>query len=158
MRKWVLAAVAAAALAAPSAASAQGLPDGGIGFARTIGPAHMSKGGHQAVLTVRYSCASGDHLWVSLKQSRSGRRDRAIKKEGSGAGHVSATWLDSHRELAVCDGRKRTAQFYVDQLEPGKYGHLRRGVAWLQFCVTDSKLPEAQSLTTYLPTWVRVRR
>src|SRR4051812_17933609 len=55
VRKCVLAAVAAAALAAPSAASAQGLPDGGIGFARTIGPAHMSKGGHQAVLTVRYS-------------------------------------------------------------------------------------------------------
>jgi hypothetical protein len=157
MRKYVLAALAAV-LIVPASASAQGLPGGGIGFARTIGKAHISKNGRQAVLTVRYSCAAGgDHLWVSLKQSASGRRDPAIRKEGSGGGHVSASWLDSHREVATCDGRRRTAQFYVDQAEPGKYGHLRRGFAWLQFCVTNSTLPEAQSLVTYLPTWVRVR-
>src|SRR3954447_3258276 len=159
MRKCVLAAVTAAALAVPASASAQ-MPPGPIGFARTIGPAHVQKGGTQARLTVRYSCTAGNHLWVSLKQSASGRRNRAIQNEGSGQGHVSATWLDSHRETATCDGRRRTAQLYVDQAEPGKYGHLRRGVAWLQFCVTnqtDPNNPEAADLTTYLPAWVKVR-
>jgi len=159
MRKCVLAAVTAAALAVPASASAQ-LPPGAIGFARTIGPAHIQKSGSQARVTVRYSCAAGNHLWVSLKQSGSGRRDKAISGEGSGEKKVAVTWLDSHRETATCDGRNRTAQFYVDKVEPGKYGHLRRGVAWLQFCVTnqtDPNNPEAADLTTYLPTWMRVR-
>jgi hypothetical protein len=95
---------------------------------------------------------------VSLKQSASGRRDNRIKKEGSGGGKVAATWLDSHREVAICDGRKRSAQFYVDKAEPGKYGKLRNGWAWLQFCVTDQtdpNNPESAKLTTYLPKWVR---
>jgi hypothetical protein len=156
VNKYVLAAVAVGALAVPSTASAQ-LPGGGVGYAKTIGKVQTSKHGKQAVVTVRYSCSSGDHLWVSLKQSHNGRRDNRISREGSGEKKIAATWLDSHREVAVCDNRKRTAQFYVDQAEPGKYGHLRRGVAWLQFCVTNSKLPEAQALTTYLPKWVRVR-
>jgi len=156
LNKYVVGAVAAAALAVPSTASAQ-LPPGGIGYAKTIGKVHTSKGGKQAVVTVRYSCSSGDHLWVSLKQSHNGRRDNRISGESSGEKKIAASWLDSHREVVVCDSRKRTAQFYVDQVEPGKYGHLRRGVAWLQFCVTNSKLPEAQALITYLPKWVRVR-
>jgi hypothetical protein len=111
-------------------------------------------------VTVRYSCSAGNHLWVSLKQSRNGRRDNRISGERSGEKKIAATWLDSHREVAVCHNRKRTAEFYVDQAEPGKYGRLRRGVAWLQFCVTnqtDPANPESAALTTYLPKWVRVR-
>lgn len=145
------------ALAAPSAASAQ-MPPGKIGYARTIGTVRIDNGGKQALVALNYSCKSGNHLWVSLKQSASGRRDNRIKNEGSGGGKVAATWLDSHREVAVCDGRKRSAQFYVDKQEPGKYGKLRNGWAWLQFCVTnetDPNNPESSEVTTYLPKWVR---
>lgn len=160
MRKSVLAAaVTAAAFIVPAGAQAQGLPPGGIGYAKTIGSVHASKSGKKATLTVRYSCDRGDHLWVSLKQSRSGRRDNAISGEGSGGKKIAKTWLDSHRNAAICDGQRHTGRFGVDKKEPGKYGHLRRGVAWLQFCVTDSTKPEMDpaGLVTYLPKWVRVR-
>jgi hypothetical protein len=157
VKKHLLAAITVAALAAPASASAQTLPTGGVGFARTVGPVHIQKGGQQGLLTVRYSCSAGTHLWVSLKQSRTGALDDNIRGEGSGGRKVAKTWLDTHRETATCDGRRRTAQFYVDQREPGKYGRLRRGVAWLQFCVTTGTTEADTKVTTYLPKWVRVR-
>jgi hypothetical protein len=158
MKKLVLATVTAAALALPTAtSSAQSLPAGGVGFARTVGTVRIDNHGHQALVGVYYSCSAGNHLWVSLKQSRSGRRDNRIKKEGSGGRKVAKAWLDSHREIAICDGRRRAAQFYVDQREPGKYGRLRRGYAWLQFCVTSGTNEADSKITTYLPKWIRVR-
>jgi hypothetical protein len=100
MKARILAA-AAVALAIPASASAQGLPLRTIGYAHTVGPAHIQKGGKQAVLTVRYSCAKGNHLWVSLKQSGSGSRDNRIRTEGSGEKKVAKTWLDSHNPEAA---------------------------------------------------------
>jgi hypothetical protein len=47
--KPVLAAIAATALVVPAGASAQQLPNGGIGYAKTIGKVRVSKSGKQAV-------------------------------------------------------------------------------------------------------------
>jgi hypothetical protein len=156
--KFVVSLAASAVLAVPATAQAQ-LPPHGIGDARTIGNVHIQQGGKKATLTVRYSCTRGDHLWVSLKQSRSGRRNVRIQREGSGGKKVAKTWLDSHRNPVVCDGKRHQAKFSVDKLEPGKYGKLRKGVAWLQFCVTDSTKPDMDpsGLTVYLPKWVKTR-
>ena len=142
------------ALAAPSTASAQQ-----IGYAKTIGTVRIENKGTQALVALNYSCKSGNHLWVSLKQSRSGRRNVRIQREGSGGKKVAKTWLDSHRNPVVCDGKRHQVKFSVDKLEPGKYGKLRKGVAWLQFCVTDSTKPDMDpsGLTVYLPKWVKTR-
>lgn len=159
MKRIALAATVAA-LAVPAAAQAQGLPLQTIGGpANTVGKVHRSHGGHQAVVKVHYTCAAnGNHLWVSLKQSATGAKNKAIEKESSGGKKVAKSWLDSHRDKAVCDGKSHTANFKVDQKEPGKYGHLRKGFAWIQFCVTDSTKSEDDpaALVTYLPKWVRV--
>jgi hypothetical protein len=158
--KFILGLGLSIAMIPASTASAQGLPEQGIGYARTIGTTHISKHGKQATLTVRYSCDRGDHLWVSLKQSATGKRNPAIQAEGSGGKKVAKTWLDSHRNPVVCDNQRHTARFTVDQKEPGKYGKLRRGSAWLQFCVTDSSITDMndpRGLVTYLPKWVPVR-
>jgi hypothetical protein len=103
-----------------------------------------------AKLRVRYTCAAGEGLWVSAKQSRSGRRDRRLTREGSS--EVAASWLQSHRNRFVCDGTSHTATFTIDKVERGSKGRLRRGRAWVQFCVTTE-----QGLVLSKAGWVRVR-
>jgi hypothetical protein len=155
MKKFVLAAMTALALVVPAAASAQSpIPE--IGYANVLGPIHASDSGTEARLHVRYSCSSGEHLWVSVKQSASGAVNPAIEAESSGENHVSATWLDSHRNSVICDGRAHQDWFIVDQVEPGKYGALVRGKAWVQFCVTDENIPTNFGLVTYHTEWSKV--
>jgi hypothetical protein len=104
-----------------------------------------------AELKVRYSCKSGTTLWISLKQSKSGAKDKRLKKEGSSA--VAHTWLQSHRNTVKCDGKKHTKKFAVDKVEPGSKGRLKAGQAWLQFCVTEAA---TQKLTVSVARWVKV--
>src|SRR4051812_11083413 len=59
---------APAALAAPATAT-------------FLGPIHVS--GKKATLSVRYSCPSGQNVWVSAKQLASGGREARLTKEGS---------------------------------------------------------------------------
>jgi hypothetical protein len=84
---------------------------------------------------VRYRCRSGEVVWVSAKQTASGRKGKALKREGSS--QVAATWLQSHRNPLRCDGKKHTARFRVDRREEGSKGRLVAGQAWVQFCITE---------------------
>ena len=85
-----------------------------------------------ATVTASYVCPEGFHLWVSAKQSATGQYDRRLEQEGSSA--VSAAWLESHPTNFVCDGTRRTQTFTITNQEQG-FGTLRRGVAWVQFCL-----------------------
>ena len=109
-----------------------------------------SKGG-TAKLRVRYTCSTGQTLWISAKQTRDGRRDARLTEHGSSA--IAASWLQSHRNPIVCDGTRRTTSFTMDEVEPGSKGRLRRGTAYVQFCVTAE-----DALTYSKNAWVKVRR
>lgn len=85
-----------------------------------------------ATVTASYVCPEGFHLWVSAKQSSSGRYDGRL--EGEGSSGVAGAWLQSHPTDFTCDGSRHTQTFTIDTLEQG-FGSLRRGVAWVQFCL-----------------------
>jgi hypothetical protein len=151
--RTIAAAAGALALAAtPVAAIAQeqgGQTTPPAKTAKAVGKAER-QGKKSATLKVKYSCASGDTLWISLKQVKSAKKDVALKKEGSSA--ASAAWLQSHRNKIACDGKERTRTFTVDKVEQGSKGTLKKGYAWLQFCVT-----QGQDLTVSVSGWVQVR-
>ena len=117
--------------------------------AKAIGKVHRTSKS-TAELKVRYSCKSGTTLWISLKQSKSGKKDNRLKKEGSSK-HAH-TWLQSHRNTVTCDGKSHTKTFTVDKVEPGSKGRLKAGRAWWQFCITNVN----QQLTVSKATWVKV--
>jgi hypothetical protein len=142
------AAVAALATAAAPATGVAAAPKPAK-TAAAIGKVHRT-GKDTAELKVRYSCKSGTTLWISLKQSKSGKKDKRLKKEGSSK--VAHTWLQSHRNTVTCDGKKHTKTFTVDKVEPGSKGRLKAGQAWWQFCVTDA----TQQLTVSKAAWVKV--
>jgi hypothetical protein len=111
--------------------------------------------GETAAVTVRYVCSGGDHLWVSAKQSANGRQDRRLEGEGSSA--IAAAWLQDHPATGVCDGRWRTQTFAIDNEEETPwgtlgFGALRKGVAWVQFCVTGE-----QGLLVNATRWAAVQ-
>jgi hypothetical protein len=108
--------------------------------------------GKQATLKVRYRCASGEALWVSAKQTKSGRSATRLMKEGSSRG--SAAWLDSHRDRFACNGKMHTGTFSIDTVEKGTKGALKSGTAWVQFCVTKGK----EDLVLSKSGWVTVAK
>ena len=122
----------------------------GTASSTAIGKVHRTSE-TTAELKVRYSCKSGSTLWISLKQSKSGKKDKRLKKEGSSK--VAHTWLQSHRNTVTCDGKKHTKKFTVDKVEPGSKGRLKAGRAWWQFCITDAT---TQKLTVSKAGWVKV--
>jgi hypothetical protein len=143
-----LAAAAALALIAAPAAMAQNAdPNARAHF---LSPIKVV--GKQAKLKVRYRCSSGEALWVSAKQAKSRKRDPEIKKEGSSK--VSAAWWQSHRNTFTCDGQYHTAKFSIDKVEPGSKGRLKKGRAWVQFCVTEGE----ETLILSKSGWVKVKR
>jgi hypothetical protein len=134
MRRFlVFAAVATMALVGAASAGAQD-DSFTVGDAAVLGPVHVR--GDVAQVHVRYSCDVGDHIWVSVKQSASGNVDPAVSGDGSGFGGLAATWWQSHRNTFTCDGKRHVAWFTVDTVEPGSRGQLRKGSAWVQFCIT----------------------
>lgn len=92
----------------------------------------------------------GQTLWVSAKQSASGRKDRRLAKEGSSK--VASAWWQSHRNAFVCDTQPHTARFSIDKVEKGSKGKLKDGTAWVQFCVTNG-----DDLVLSGSHWVKVR-
>src|SRR4051794_6193334 len=148
-KRIAAAAVTALAVAAtPAIAAEQGAP---AKTAKPLGSAVVAKDKASAKLKVRYSCKSGDTLWISLKQTKSGKKSKALKKEGSS--EVAAAWLQSHRNPITCDGAKHTHKFTVDKVEDGSKGKLVKGQAWLQFCVTKNE----KTLTVSVAKWVAVK-
>jgi hypothetical protein len=77
----------------------------------------------------------GQALWVSAKESASGKKDRRLPKEGSSK--AASAWWQSHRNAFVCDAQPHTARFSIDKVEKGSKGRLKDGTAWVQFCVTN---------------------
>jgi hypothetical protein len=144
-----IAAAAATALAVavtPAFAAETGAP---AKTAKPLGSVSVAK--KSATLKVRYSCKSGDTLWISLKQSKDGKKDPALKKEGSSK--AAAAWWQSHRNPIKCDGKRHTKKFTLDKVEDGSKGKLRSGSAWLQFCVTKNE----KTLTVSVAKWVSVK-
>jgi hypothetical protein len=149
-KKRTIAAAAAALATAvtPVAAIAQESGPPPATTAKAIGKAERH-GKASATLKVRYTCDTGTTLWISLKQTKAADKDPALKKEGSSA--AASAWLQSHRNPITCDGRAHTAKFTVDKVEDGSKGKLKKGKAWLQFCVTSG-----ETLTLSKATWVNV--
>ena len=143
----VVAAAAVVVIPVSQAAGAKGVK----AHAKFGAPLHIKSGGKKGTLKVTYRCDSGDTLWISAKQTKTGVRDDALKKEGSSK--KSATWLDSHRNPIKCDGKSRTKHFTVDKIEGGTKGKLRPGQAWVQFCITRNE----KKLTLSHSHWVDVR-
>jgi hypothetical protein len=143
-----LAAAAALALTAAPAAMAQNAdPNARAHF---LSPIKVV--GKQAKLKVRYRCSSGEALWVSAKQTKSRKKNPDLKKEGSS--EKSAAWWQSHRNTFTCDGQYHTAKFTIDKVEPGSKGKLKKGRAWVQFCVTQGE----ETLILSKSGWVKVKR
>jgi hypothetical protein len=140
--------VALAAAVLPAAGLAQGQTDPNA-KANFIGK--IVRTGDTASLRVHYRCSTGDALWVSAKQVASRRRTAALKEEGSSK--VSAAWWQSHRNPFVCNGRYHTARVTIDKVEPGSKGKLKKGKAWVQFCVTKNE----KALILSKSGWVGVR-
>jgi hypothetical protein len=145
-----LAAVATCAAPVATQAQEQGPPTIDPTAKATFVGKIVSKGA-TAKLKVRYTCSNGQGLWISAKQSRTGRRDARLSREGSS--RTAASWLHSHRNAITCDGQQHTTSFAIDKVEPGSKGRLRRGTAYVQFCVTAG-----ESLTYSKNAWVKVRR
>ncbi len=138
-RITTLLASAAALALVPAGAQAQGEnPQASDPTAKAtfVGTIKKQKGG-KATLRVRYTCAAGESqgLWVSAKQVKSRKRAKALTKEGSSK--ISAAWYQSHRNTFTCDGTTRTQTFTIDKVEPGSKGTLRKGKAYVQFCLTQ---------------------
>ncbi len=107
--------------------------------------------GKKATLKVKYSCSEGDALWVSAKQTATGEKDKALKKEGWS--ETSAAWLQSHRNPFTCDGDTHTEKFTIDKVEDGSKGKLVKGEAWVQFCVVLG----GENLVLSKSGWVEVQ-
>jgi len=102
-----------------------------------------------ATVTARYTCTWSDngepaepHLWVSVKQNLEATADPALMEEGAGFGAILTgqtavkSWSQAHPEGQIlCDGKSHVASFTVDQEEIG-LGELRKGQAFVQFCLT----------------------
>jgi hypothetical protein len=141
-------AVALAVTLVPVAALAQNAdPNAKATFVSHI---KIAKSHKKATVHVRYRCASGEALWVSAKQTKSGEKDPALKKEGSSK--VASAWWQSHRNKFVCNGKYHSAKFTIDKVEPGSKGKLRKGKAWVQFCVTEGE----ETLILSKSGWVKV--
>jgi hypothetical protein len=110
-----------------------------------------------ALVQAQYRC-TGDpsqlHLWVSVKQSADRTADQWLSAPGTGGGvdeqgnplpgPKAAAWSQSHSSVSklVCNGHTHVAKFKVDQSEQG-YGVLKKGEAWVQFCLFDQYNQEA---------------
>ena len=151
-RLFVFAAVAATALVAAAPATAKKPAESfQAGDADVLGPVHVR--GDVAKVKARYSCDVGTHIWVSAKQNESATIDPSVSAEGSGFESGAATeWWQSHRGTFTCDGKRHTAWFTIDTVEPGSRGELKKGWAWVQFCLTT----EEGGLDAVKMEWSRV--
>ena len=148
-RTFILAALAAAAIAVLASVATAGAAPKARPTAKVIGNVKINKDGTGTV-KARYLCPPSQdwHLWVSAKQVAGGVRDPALEQEDSSA--IADTWLQSHVGKFTCDGKWHTDKFTIDTLEQG-FGELEKGQAWVQFCLIGE--------TTFLSEsrWVAVR-
>jgi hypothetical protein len=141
--------VAVVAIGVPTALAAGADPNARATF---LGPIHVS--GKKATLKVRYQCGSGEALWVSAKETKSGVSAAKLQKEGSSK--TAAAWWESHRNRFVCNGKSHTGTFSIDTVEKGSKGVLTHGSAWVQFCVTKGHTEATTVLILSKSAWVKV--
>ncbi|HZR95050.1 MAG TPA: hypothetical protein VFA56_05110 [Gaiellaceae bacterium] len=146
--------VVAACVVAVAVVPAAGLAAGADPNARAVFVSPITVAGTKATLNVRYRCTTGEHLWVSAKETRRGYSATKLMKEGSS--RTASAWWDSHRNRFVCNGRFHTGTFTIDKVEKGKKGTLVDGSAWVQFCVTTGRTEADTVLTLSKSGWVRV--
>jgi hypothetical protein len=150
VRRFLTIAASAATLALIGATPASAQNESfTFGDAEVMGPVHVR--GDVARVHARYSCDVGNHIWVSAKQGDARTIDPAVSAEGFGFGSTAGAWWQSHRGSFTCDGKRHTAWFTVDTIEPGSRGQLKRGWAWVQFCVTTD-----EGLSAVRMEWARV--
>lgn len=142
----VTAAAALAAVVPGSTASAAPKESATI-----LGTVVLSKDGNEATVRARYVCNQPTHLWVSAKQSASGKRDDRLTGEGSS--QYAAAWLQNHPALN-CDGRNHVESFKIDNFTEYGFGTLKKGVAWIQFCMTRG---DDFGIIAYPTRWAQVR-
>jgi hypothetical protein len=111
--------------------------------------------GKQATLRVRYRCSSGETLWVSAKETKTGASTTKLTKEGSSK--IASAWWQSHRNKFTCNKLAHTGKFTIDTIERGSKGTLVPGKAWVQFCVTKGHTEKTTVLTLSKSGWVDVR-
>ncbi len=145
-----LAALAIAGVAAPASAKTHTRPTSAFVLGSvTIDPNNPSV----ATVHARYACTAVNappELWVSVKQNDAGTVDRAVSSEGSGGSRIATRWEDSHRNSLICDGQRHIGTFTVDQVEDkSSYGTLRKGWAWVQFCLFDDTTPRGNGTTDF---------
>jgi hypothetical protein len=150
-RKHLLASMVVAVAMAIGPAAAHGQENADPN-AKAVFVGKIKSSGGTATLKVRYRCNAGDALWVSAKQTKSGKKSPALTKEGSS--EVAHTWLQSHRNPFTCDSTFRTGTFTIDKVEPGSKGKLKKGKAWVQFCVTQGE----ETLVLSKSAWVGVKK
>jgi hypothetical protein len=152
MKKLVLGVVLTAVVGVvlPLAALAEGTdPNGKATF---MGAIQVSA--KTATLPVRYQCSTGETVWVSAKQTRSGVSAAKLMKEGSSK--VASGWWESHRNRFTCNGKPQTGTFTIDAVEKGSKGTLVPGSAWVQFCVTKGHTEATTVLILSKSGWVKV--
>src|SRR5215213_2393352 len=152
MRRLMLPLAAAAlslAAALPATAGAKTKPV--TPAAEIISHVKTFEGGSAATVKARYVCPEGNHLWVSAKQSADGAPDPRLEGEGSSA--FAAGWLQNHPGNFTCDGKSHVGTFQVDNFTEYGFGQLRRGVAWVQFCVVSEA---TEQLVLSHSEWVKV--
>jgi len=106
MRPLLLGVVLAAAVTVGLPVIAQAAGSDPSGKATFMSPIQVS--GAKATLKVRYQCASGEGLWVSAKQTKSGVAATKLAKEGSSK--VSSAWWEPPQHIHV---QRETAHRYV---------------------------------------------
>jgi hypothetical protein len=152
VRRLLLVAAAVAAFAVYLPLAALGAGSDPTAKAEFVGAIEVA--GKSASLQVRYQCSSGENLWVSAKETKSGVSATKLMKEGSSK--VSAAWWESHRNKFACNGRSHTGTFSIDTVEKGSKGALVPGSAWVQFCVTTGHTEKDTVLTLSRSGWVKV--
>ena len=149
MKRFLTIAASAATLALVGAAPASAQESFTVGDADVIGPVHVR--GDIARVHARYPCDVGDHIWVSAKQGDARAIDPVVSAEGFGFGSTAGAWWQSHRGAFTCDAKRHTAWFTIDTVEPGSRGTLKRGWAWVQFCLTTE-----EGLSAVRMEWSRI--
>jgi hypothetical protein len=104
---------------------------------------HAHASGGKATVRAVYRCWGGNegtHLWVSLKQG-GGIRGKSAQQlsKMEGTSEIARAWYDTNvvnpRKVTInCNGRWHVHRYTVKR----EKGTLRKGRAFLQFCLFDS--------------------
>jgi hypothetical protein len=134
--------------ATPAVAASGGTHDT---YAKLLGVVRIT-GPDSATVQAQYRCTAspGQHLWISVKQSADRTADPRLTTEGSGSGegaYKAAAWEMSHPTNITCDGKSHVQRFTVNQDEIKAFGlssgTLKKGVAYVQFCLFDANYTQA---------------